>query len=534
MVGVYRPDEEKDPWKTLRDATVQPPAPAPAPQAGGGGGLLSLLGGGGGSDRLSGGGGGLDRLLGGGGGRGDEGGFLDMLGTLGSVMVMMDPQTQSAGTALAAMQGNRREERRGRRAQNETAQWLQSQGVGPGEASFLASHPTAMNSWYTAWKNGNKPDWQIHELFNDKGQKQKFMVDMKTGNLSPLGGSEVVKPKLSFQTSYDQNGNETRVLVNEDTGEIITQIGGAKSDLLTEPELAQKKEIAEAGRPSTAVTVETKGQTKEAETVGEGFGKEFINIQKQGSSAPGSVGTLKLMEAAVKSEGFTSGAEGQFLLKAKQWAKTLGWDPEGLTSMEMFNTLSKAAVFDKIGSLGTGISNADRQFIDDQMPNLNMSRGGNLAAIEIQKALLERQQVVAKMARDYRAKTIEGVKDKNVFDAGFYDELQEFSDANPLFTPQRIAKIMEAAQDQTMPGTGGGGETGEPEGAADDFVPVPGQPNVRVRRGTTPPAVVTPVTPPPAPQVEPPAAPSILPDARQPRVRSVVPPLPQPAPSRFR
>ena len=508
-----------DPWEKLRQATVPAPAPAPAPQAGGGGGggLLSLLGGGG-----DGGGGGVLRHP------SEDRSFMDMLGQLGSIMVMMDPQTQNAGMALAQMQSKRGEERKDRRSQNETAAWLRGEGVGPGEAAFLTSHPTALNSWYTAWKNGDKPDWQIHELFNDKGQKQKFMVDMKTGNLSPLGGSEIVKPKLSIQTTYDASGNETKSLVNEDTGEIVTQIGGTKTNLLTPEELAQKEQIAAAGASRIDVGKE---ETEEGKTVGKGFGELYIDTQKRGRQAHTTLGTLSIMEQAAKSEGFTSGGAADFILQAKRLAKTLGWDPEGLTSTEAFSTMAKGMVFDTIGSLGTGISNADRSFIEESLPGLTTSRGGNLALIDIQRELQKRNIEVAKMARDYR-------KENGRLDEGFEDKLDEYATANPVFTTQKVAEILKTAQDQTMPGdsgAGGGGAADEPAGAADDFVPVPGHPGVKVRRGTTPPAVVAPVTPQPQPQVAPPEPPSILPNAAtQPRVRSVQPALPQPNPQRFR
>jgi hypothetical protein len=101
------------------------------------------------------------------------------------------------------------------------------------------------------------------------------------------------------------------------------------------------------------------------------------------------------------------------------------------------------------GSLGTAISNADRDFIQQTAPNLTNTRDGNLAMIELGKAMAQRQQSVAKMAREYAA------KNGGRLDGGFDDQMVQWADANPLVTPQLMERINRAApqggQQQTAP-----------------------------------------------------------------------------------
>ena len=454
MVGVNLPKKaKKDPWDELREAApavAAAAAPAPDPVttgATGGGGLLSLLGGGGG-----GGGGGMF-------GAPDEGGFRDVLGNLGSMLMMMDPMSATAGTTMAQQREHRLERGEKKRGKNETAAWLQTQGVTPTEASFLASNPNALNSWYSEWKETGKPDWKIHELYNDKGDKQSYMIDMKTGNMSPIGGAAKDPPKLSIQTIYDENGNEQKALINEDTGETVTKIGGVKTGLLTPAELAQKKEIAGAGASSQKV--EIKGEGKQSEKIGEGLAALQLDTQKSAIGGAKALGTLKLMESMVNSPDFESGggAEGsEFMLKLGQLGERLGFGDAGsLATTEQFNALSKQSVMDKLGgTLGAGVSTADVQYLNSTVPNLGNSKEGNLALIRIQQRTVEQQMGLAAEIRKY-AKAHNGL-----LDVGVYDKIEQYNELHPIIRPEDKAYIDGLSAIDASKTTGGpGGEGGD-------------------------------------------------------------------------
>jgi hypothetical protein len=72
------------------------------------------------------------------------------------------------------------------------------------------------------------------------------------------------------------------------------------------------------------------------------------------------------------------------------------------------------------------MSDQDRAFLANMTPGLGKTPGGNKLIIETARKIAKRDQEVAKMARAYRNK-------KGHFDYGFFDELQDYADKNPLF-----------------------------------------------------------------------------------------------------
>ena len=78
------------------------------------------------------------------------------------------------------------------------------------------------------------------------------------------------------------------------------------------------------------------------------------------------------------------------------------------------------------GSLGTGFSNADRDFVVGQVPNLQNTPRGNKAVIAINRKMQERKIEIARMARDYEVQN-------GRLDAGFMQQLSQWAEAHPLF-----------------------------------------------------------------------------------------------------
>ena len=208
-------------------------------------------------------------------------------------------------------------------------------------------------------------------------------------------------------------------------------------------------------------TVISQGGGKYGQTVGGGFGEAFMQIQNSALAAVQGMGTLDAMEQTLADPGFYSGFGGEQVLSLKQAAAAIGIDPEGVTSMETFNALSKKAALDAMGgSLGAGFSNADRGFVEQQVASLGTSPEGNRQLIQLQRKLAERKIEIAQLANQY-------AQAKGGIDAGFTDFLAQWSEANPLF-PQTA-----------QPGAGG---------------TVPGQPNAAAPAGpqSQPPTISSP------------------------------------------
>ncbi len=185
-------------------------------------------------------------------------------------------------------------------------------------------------------------------------------------------------------------------------------------------------EMKKAGAASTSVTL--KGETKYDETVGEGYGKRFLDMQGEAQSAQSTLGTLTAMEGLLSQPGFYSGWGSGPVTDLKRMGAAIGLDPEGIDSIESFNALAKQAALNNMGgSLGTGFSNADRDFVTDQVPGLQNTPEGNKRLIEITRKINERKLQVADLARKYAA------RNGGRIDAGFDDYLSNWAADNPLF-----------------------------------------------------------------------------------------------------
>jgi hypothetical protein len=201
-------------------------------------------------------------------------------------------------------------------------------------------------------------------------------------------------------------------------------------------------------------TVVNSGEKSYDTALGKEYADNFIGMQKAGRAAVGEMATLDTLDNLTKDPNFYSGAGAErFALPLKQIITKLGGDPNGAASMETFRALSNKSVLDTMGgSLGTGFSNADRDFVVGQVANLGNTPEGNRALIGVARKVASRKQEIAKLARDYAAKNGGRV------DAGFDQELADFASKNPLFpqaggAPQPVATKRRAGASAVKEGT---------------------------------------------------------------------------------
>lgn len=181
-------------------------------------------------------------------------------------------------------------------------------------------------------------------------------------------------------------------------------------------------------------------------TVGKAYGEQFVGLQKDAQNAAKSIGTINMMERLMQTPGFYSGFGGERALAVNRALTGLGLkDPKVTSAAEAFQALSNQTVLDAAGgSLGAQISNGDRDYISATAPNLANTPEGNKELLGMRRKLAERQQVIAKMARDY-AKGHNGR-----IDAGFDELVADYAEKNPLF-PRR-----EEQQPPARPATSAG------------------------------------------------------------------------------
>jgi flagellum-specific peptidoglycan hydrolase FlgJ len=266
-------------------------------------------------------------------------------------------------------------------------------------------------------------------------QAQAFMA-----KVAELQLQQQMKPREQWRTFRDEQGNVWREEVTTGKREIAD-----RSTLLSEAELAQRLQLAEAGRSQTNVNLPS-GEKSYDTTVGKSYGDTFVEIQKSGRSAQSMKNSLRLMERLTHDPNFYSGFGAGFAGQANRALTALGIkDAKVNGPNEVFTSIANELTYGKLGgSLGTGTSNADVGFIQQMAPQLANTREGNRMLISITGKIADRQEAVAKKAREYAA------SHGGRIDAGFDDELAAWAEANPLFTEADYQAAQEAMQGEKV------------------------------------------------------------------------------------
>ncbi|MCW5720023.1 MAG: hypothetical protein KIS86_02665 [Devosia sp.] len=183
---------------------------------------------------------------------------------------------------------------------------------------------------------------------------------------------------------------------------------------------------------------------KYGQTVDTGFGQMQNELQQGAMSTLNGLNTIDRMEQAMSDPSFYSGAGSEQVMQAKQLAAAMGFDPEGVKSMEDFRALSAQSVMDMMGgSLGAGVSNADRSFVEAQAPRLENTPEGNRSLLEIQRRLYQRQLELAQRAAAYE-------QQHGKLDARFVQETTAWAHENPLFVSNGGGGALTEMSDQDL------------------------------------------------------------------------------------
>jgi hypothetical protein len=211
------------------------------------------------------------------------------------------------------------------------------------------------------------------------------------------------------------------------------------------------------GPAATNVTTTINGEKEQDKVIGKGYGERFNDIQKAGMTAPAAIGTLNLMEKLISDPNFYSGTGGQSATMLKRLAVSAGIaGAEAATPNELFQKLSQKSVLDAAsGSLGAGFSNADRDYLNGTVANVDNTPEGNKRIIDIGRQVQQRNLEIAKQAREY-AKNHNGR-----LDSGFEDQIAAYAEKNPLFAnappvaaPKAASGAFQEGATATNPQTG--------------------------------------------------------------------------------
>lgn len=100
------------------------------------------------------------------------------------------------------------------------------------------------------------------------------------------------------------------------------------------------------------------------------------------------------------------------------------------------------------GGMPGALSNSDREFLARMVPTLDTTVEGRKLMLDYARKMYQRNIEIAKVANDY-LRSKEFASDPS----GLYAKIQEYADANPLFSEADAAKVPQQAAPATPPGS---------------------------------------------------------------------------------
>lgn len=182
------------------------------------------------------------------------------------------------------------------------------------------------------------------------------------------------------------------------------------------------------------VNVDTKGETKFAEGMGKHFADQYAKAMEGAQSARQKMATLQSLRDNLMLAGRT-GFGAETLLQINRAAKALGISDKDLGPAEAAQAIgNQLALQLRNPSSGAGMpgamSDKDREFLVASVPGLTRTPEGNAQLIDYMMRVEKRTLEVADMMNRY-------VAQHGKLDPGFYAELSQWSQANPLFPEAR-------------------------------------------------------------------------------------------------
>ena len=254
----------------------------------------------------------------------------------------------------------------------------------------------------------------------DAGQQEKLASDH---------AFEVFHQKIKEGHGED----DAAVLAGKAVAEKYPNVPYGAKDLKTHKPLVEVKNIQTQ-------------EKAEAKTVGEGFGGQYIALQKADMDSRSKIAKYDRMEQLLV--GMQTGKLEPAKTVVQAVAESLGFSVDkSLPSKQAFQALSgeiALSLRNPAGGAGMpgALSDKDLAFLQSMTPDLAKTTEGNRLIIETARKLGKRDQDVAKMAREYRKK-------HGQLDEGFFDRLDEHSKADTLFQ-SKATQQGKAAQPQAQ------------------------------------------------------------------------------------
>ena len=197
-------------------------------------------------------------------------------------------------------------------------------------------------------------------------------------------------------------------------------------------------DFLQAKKKEFNIGINTEGADDFTRALMKGMATRYETYQSEADAAEKAMANLNLMGNLVGQDNFYSGPFGNQVTAVRRVATLFGADPEQVADAETFNKIAKDSALQVMGgSLGVGFSNADRDFVEAMVPNIENTKAGNLKIIEVQTKIQNRKIDLARMAEQYAA--------ENGTLKGFRAFITEWRQQNPLFSAAEKAALDPAA-----------------------------------------------------------------------------------------
>ncbi len=199
----------------------------------------------------------------------------------------------------------------------------------------------------------------------------------------------------------------------------------------------------EAKAAEEAITTQEQGKRAQQNEVQKNFATTFNDAVNAEYQAPAKIAKLNQLKGYLQNVETGKMAPAVLNLKsyaayvapdlAKEWTKDV---PFAQAAQQLSNEMA-LQLRNPAGGAGMpgSLSDADRDFLTKLIPNIGQDPRAMPMAVDAKIALAKREQQIGQLARDYR-------RSNGQLDEGFYQKVQEYSDAHPLFsgmTPPSVA-----------------------------------------------------------------------------------------------
>jgi hypothetical protein len=201
-----------------------------------------------------------------------------------------------------------------------------------------------------------------------------------------------------------------------------------KPDVLSPEAEAQKLRLARAGSTNVNVGAGEKAWDTESAKL---FAKRYDDIATQAQSANEMLGLYDVASMALNS-GLRTGTLGSEEQAIRRLGQIIGvGDADTVAAGELLTSIqNRMALMMRSPDSGMGmpgaVSDRDLIFLKDAQIGLDRSEEGNRLMLDAFRRLEQRKIEIAQLADEY-------VRNNHQLDSGFYAEVRQYAEANPLF-----------------------------------------------------------------------------------------------------